>query len=172
MEGGNITADGNGGGAGIGGGAFMNSGKIVITGDARIVHAKGRDGGAGIGSGKGIDGSRENTGESGRLLAEVEISGGNVDEAVSELLGAGIVGGSGSDALVEIRGGVIRLAQGGGGNDSALYQGAAGIGGGYQGCAQIAVSEDAYIVKAVGGNSAPGIGNGPAALCSRDTLGY
>ena len=142
----------------------MSGGEIIISGNAHIVHAKGRDGGAGIGSGKGMDVSREKTGESGRLLATVKISGGNVDEAVSELLGAGIGGGSGSDAVIEISGGVIRLAQGGGGNDSALYQGAAGIGGGYQGSAQVTVSGDAHIVKSVGGNSAPGIGNGSSAL--------
>lgn len=163
FEGGNITADGNGGGAGIGGGAGMDSGEIVLAG-ARIVHAKGREGGAGIGGGRGIEASWGNGKQaSGKYFAKVVITGGTVDEAVSEWLGAGIGGGYGADAIVEITGGTIKLAQGGSGDNGALYQGAPGIGGGYQGNAQITIGGEGHIVKAVGGTGAPGIGNGSSA---------
>ena len=163
LEGGNITADGNGGGAGIGGGAGMDSGEIVLAG-ARIVHAKGREGGAGIGGGRGTEASFGNGEQkAGQYFAKVEIAGGSVDEAVSEWLGAGIGGGCGMDAVVEITGGTIKLAQGGSGDNGALYQGAPGIGGGYMGNAQVTIGGEGHIVKAVGGTGAPGIGNGSAA---------
>ena len=164
FEGGNITADGYGGGAGIGGGSHMDSGDIRIGGEAHIVHAKGREGGAGIGSGRGIEIAEGNSGlGAGRHYATVTMTGGTIDEAESDWLGAGIGGGIGADAYIEITGGVIRLTQGANGSDGALHRGGAGIGGGYLGHTQTTIREEAHIIKAVGGSGAPGIGNGSLA---------
>ena len=164
FEGGNITADGYGGGAGIGGGSHMDSGEIRIGGEAHIVHAKGREGGAGIGSGRGIEIAEENSGRgAGRHYATVVVTGGTIDEAESDWLGAGIGGGIGADAYIEITGGVIKLTQGANGSDGALHRGGAGIGGGYLGHTQTTIREEAHIIKAVGGSGAPGIGNGSLA---------
>ena len=159
IEGGRVTAVGAGNGAGIGGGNHNDSGRIRISGG--VIDARGDSGiGSGLGSSKGADKGP------GYFYADVVISGGDVTAFATNNMGAGIGGGMYSDAYVTITGGTVTASVT---TDGNAYQGGAGIGGGYQGAAQVRIGGGT--VTAVGGNGAPGIGNGALAASTTTSSG-
>jgi len=170
INGGNITATGSNGGAGIGGGYCQNTtcGKITITGGT--VNATGGSGeyaGPGIGCGCYIDPSN--------TCGDIEISGGTVtatggtqsgDWGGGSGIGTGFNKGGGDTKC-----GTITIS---GGNITAIgAKWAAGIGTGtsltnglanydhYNKCGLITI--DGGTVSATGGAGAPGIGTGSIA---------
>ncbi|MDD3349395.1 MAG: InlB B-repeat-containing protein [Eubacteriales bacterium] len=150
ITGGNITANGKDGSAGIGGATYGNSGNITISGGTII--ANGYNGGAGIGAGDGgvnssgsgsvsITGGtitatsyKNQWGRSGAGIGggsrlnsgSVTITGGTII-ATSDGVGAGIGGGGGSDSYQPGNSGSITIT---GGTITATSNGGAGIGAG------------------------------------------
>jgi len=164
INGGTVTATGGTSGAGIGGGSSGNGGNVTINGGTVTATGygdKNNGGGAGIGGG--------NDGNGGT----VKITGGVVN-ATGSKNGAGIGGGSGSQAepfsdkpatgnggTVEISGGVVN-AQG--------SEGGAGIGGGKYGAGGT-VTITGGTVTANGGSNAAGIGRGNGGSNGSLTIG-
>ena len=152
IEGGTITARGNGGqSAGIGGGNHVDSGKIIISGGT--IDATGYTGiGAGLGS------SKHNSNEKGpgSYYADIVINGGDITARGSDT-GAGIGGAMYSDAIVEINGGTIKAY---GAGRSGYPYGGAGIGAGYLGHADVTINGGEVYADAGEASAAAGIGSG------------
>lgn len=164
INGGDITARSTGNGAGIGSGNHTDSGKIIINGGS--IDTAGYTGiGCGIGSSKT---GANNTKGPGYYFADVEINGGTIKAAGSDI-GAGIGGGMYSDAIIKITGGTIEAI--GGSRQGNSHHGGAGIGGGYLGHSRIEITGG--IIDATGGDGAAGIGSGgsPNATAGRGTGG-
>ena len=160
-----INAVGGGRGAGIGGGNHTDSGKIIINGGT--IDATGS---SGIGSGLGSSNASGTEGAyskgPGWYYGDVEIYGGDI-HAVASGHGAGIGGGMYSDAIVVIgcheneNGNELCptiYAQGNAQNNNNYHHGSAGIGGGYEGHAQITITGGT--INALGWEAGAGIGSG------------
>lgn len=180
INGGTVVAQGGGGngGAGIGGGSHGDGGTITITGGD--ITATGGSGGAGIGSGTGSHKQDLKNGEYHKgpgcyYGGDITIGGSANVTAIGGWLSAGIGGGYCADSgNILINGGTVKAY---GGNDGGIYQGGAGIGGGYEGHGNVTIQGGNVTAYAVNkatidkdgniqyteGSAAAGIGSGATA---------
>lgn len=179
INGGVVSASGDGGGAGIGDGKKnKKSGDSVITINGGDVHSIGNDGGAGIGGGSsseckdasivinggvifaqgGDNGAGIGGGENSRDWRSIAINDGEV-EAIGGDGGAGIGGGENrGNGVIRISGGTVVAKAGGYDEDAGEY--GAGIGGGVEGDQDNTIYISGGDVKAYGGICGAGIGGG------------